>query len=540
MVGKGDLGLHGRPPFRLLERALRLSRADRNLPNALGVQADRVRSPYNAVMCRSLYLLALGVLVAPAFASHAETPAQTTPRPNILLLFADDQRTDTISAWGNPHIRTPNLDALVERGMSFRRTYCLGSPHGAVCVPSRAMLFTGRSYHQIDIGSLAGCRTLGEGLRAAGYRAFGTGKWHNSRAAFARSFDLGRNVMFGGMSDHRQVPVVDYLDASYSDGRSGELHSSELFAESAIDFLDSYGEDAPFFCYVAFTAPHDPRDPPRPWGQRYYADPPPLPSNFLPQQPWDIGMMTVRDEVLAGWPREPQVVRAQLAEYYGLIEHMDHQIGRILARLAARDDADNTIVVFAADHGLAVGSHGLLGKQSVFEHSLRAPLIVSGPGVPEGTATTALTYLNDLYPTLLGMAGAQGDTEGVLGRDLRPLMRGETEAVRESVLLCMGNTQRAVSDGRWKLIRYPQIDRWRLFDLASDPHELVNLIDRPEQAGRIESLTAKLREWQARAGDELALEGHEVQPAEVDLTNHKRSPDHWQPRWIRAKYFGEE
>ena len=139
-------------------------------------------------MSSALHLLALAAL-----ALSPQEPAEPAPeRPNLLLLFADDQRADTIGAWGNPFIETPNLDGLVREGVSFRRAYCMGSMHGAVCIPSRAMLHTGRDYHGLDMQDFGGATTLGQALGSAGYRTFGTGKWHNGRGAFQRSFQIGR------------------------------------------------------------------------------------------------------------------------------------------------------------------------------------------------------------------------------------------------------------------------------------------------------------------------------------------------------------
>ncbi len=109
----------------------------------------------------------------------------------------------------------------------------------------------------------------------------------------------------------------------------------------------------------------------------------------MPQHPFDHGALIIRDENLAAWPRTEEVVRDQLAEYYGLITHLDEQVGRILAALDENGQAENTIVVYAADHGLAVGSHGLLGKQNLYEHSMRCPLIVRGPGIPQGSTDAA-------------------------------------------------------------------------------------------------------------------------------------------------------
>lgn len=483
---------------------------------------------------RNLILLALAL--APFLRAHALEEAATAP-PNILLIFADDQRADTIGAWGNPFISTPNIDGLAEAGMSFRRNYCMGSMHGAVCIPSRAMLHTGRDYHGLDMGDFEGCRTLGEALREVGYSTFGTGKWHNGRGAFLRSFGAAKSVMFGGMSNHREVPIVDLEGDHFTEKRMGEKHSSELFTDAAVEFITGHQSDEPFFCYVAYTAPHDPRDPPRPFAEQYYDERPPLPRNFMSQHPFDNGMLVLRDEVLGPWPRTRDVVSDQLAEYYGLITHMDEQIGRLLAALEATGKAENTIIVYAADHGLAVGSHGLLGKQSVYEHSLRAPMIVKGPGIPEGQSTTALTYLLDLYPTLLGRVGARADM-GIEGKDLAPLWAGEVEAVRNSVFLSMAQTQRAVTDGRWKLIRYPKVDITQLFDLASDPDELLNLAARPEQAKRVEQLWSELERWQAKVGDDCGLRVENPKPAFVDLTGTPRKPDGWQPWWIRRKYFG--
>lgn len=476
-------------------------------------------------------------LVRSASAQDA-TPAEGAPareRVNIVLLLSDDQRADTIAAHGNPDLRTPNLDRLVERGTSFRRAYCLGANGGAVCIPSRAMLHTGKPYHGLDLGDFEGCTTLGEALDEVGYTTFATGKWHNGRGAFRRSFQSGRSVLFSGMCDHVDVPIVDLGPDGFSEKRNVATHSSELFADEAVRFLDEHG-DAPYFLSVAFTAPHDPRDPPRPWAHRHYADPPRLPPNFLSQHPFDNGFLVVRDEALAPWPRPRDVVRQQLAEYYGLIEHLDAQVGRVLDRIAARDDAARTLIVYVADHGLALGSHGLLGKQSLYEHSMRAPLVVAGPGFPAGQNSVALTYLSDLYATLLTAAGVGHESDPRFSRDLAPLARGVGE-VRDSLYTSLGKTQRAVTDGRWKWIRYPKVDHEQLFDLASDPHELIDLASRPEHAERCERLRALLQDWQRAAGDELPLTVESPDPLVVDLTGRERRPDRWQPDWIIEKYF---
>jgi len=474
----------------------------------------------------------------PARAARETPHGVTTNRPNILFLFADDQRADTIAAHGNPHIKTPNLDKLAAAGFSFRSNYCFGGNQGAVCVPSRAMLMSGKTWFHVDTNALTGVKLLPELLQENGYVTFGTGKWHNGQPSWLRAFQRGKAVMFGGMSDHSKVPVRDLgPDGKLTAERTGEKFSSELFADAVIEFLRSYDGKKPFFAYVAFTAPHDPRMPPMAFREPYYRDLPPLPTNFLPQLPFDNGMMKGgRDENLAAWPRTEAVIRDQLAEYYGMVTHMDGQIGRILEALQQTGQADNTVIVYAADNGLALGSHGLLGKQSVFEHSMHVPLIFVGRGIPQGKSSQAFSYLLDIFPTLCDVTGIPRPAD-LEGESLRPLWEGKQDRVRDSVFLPFIDIQRAVRDQRWKLICYPKIGHMQLFDLQTDPDERVDLIDRAEYAQHVQRLLKLMGEWQAKVGDTLALPTENRQPEVVDLTGRKRVPDQWQPEWIVKKYF---
>ncbi len=481
--------------------------------------------------------LCLGLAVWLLAASPA-FEAASQRRPNVLVLFADDMRADAIAAYGNPYIKTPHIDALASTGFSFRGNYVFGGNSAAVCVPSRAMLMSGRTWFNVDTAALEGARLLPELLGEHGYETFGTGKWHNGQPSWLRAFQRGKSIMFGGMSDHTKVPVRDLgPDGTLTAQRTGDTFSSELFADSAIEFLQHHDDKRPFFAYVAFTAPHDPRQPPLSYREPYYRNLPPLPANFLPQLPFDNGMVKdLRDENLAAWPRTESTIRDQLAEYYGLITHMDEQIGRILAALKQSGHADDTIVIFAADNGLALGSHGLVGKQSVFEHSMRTPLILAGPGIPHGTSTTAFTYLLDLFPTLCDTLGLERP-EGLEGESLRPLWEGTRDRVRDTVFLPFMQIQRAVRDERWKLIAYPAISHLQLFDLLNDPHETTNLIDQPAHAAHVARLRQVMKVWQAKVGDTLAIPAEHRTPERIDLTGRARLPDQWQPDWIVKKYF---
>jgi arylsulfatase A-like enzyme len=287
---------------------------------------------------------------------------------------------------------------------------------------------------------------------------------------------------------------------------------------------------------VAFTAPHDPRQPPEEFRDRYARQPPPLPTNFAPQFPFDNGFVRGRDEVLAAWPRTESVIREQLADYYGLISHLDQQIGRVLAALEDSGQLNNTLVVYAADNGLALGSHGLLGKQSVFEHSLRTPLVISGPGVPRGQSSFAFTYLLDLFPTLCEVCGVAAPDD-LDGHSLRPLWTGERQEVRDSVFLPYLGVQRAVRDRRWKLIAYPDQNHLQLFDLERDPDERVNLAEQPEQEATLIRLKSLMTRWQTQVGDQVTIPETNQPPLPIDLTAEPRQPDPWQPAWIIEKYF---
>ncbi|MEZ4706512.1 MAG: sulfatase-like hydrolase/transferase [Caldilineaceae bacterium] len=439
-------------------------------------------------------------------------------RPNILFMIADDHRHSAIGAFGNPTVRTPVLDRLAAEGVSFSRTHILGGWNGAVCVTSRAALMTGvnplASTASKD-GPLAQTipphlALMPETFRQNGYRTFFSGKWHNDKATFARGWAQADTIFFGGMSDHDKVPLRPFdPSGAYPEEavRTGEGFSTELFSDSVIRFLQEYRDDAPFFAYLAFTSPHDPRTPPPPYDKMYDPAAIPLPPNFLPEHPFDNGELRVRDELLAGFPRQPAEVQQHLADYYGMISHMDFHIGRILDALAESGHADNTIVVYVADHGIAIGQHGLFGKQNVYDHSIRVPLILRGPGLPAGQRVDALNYSFDLFPTLCELTGvAQPAT--VESQSLLPLIDGA--AGRPSLFACYRDMQCMVTTDAWKLIRNTRVpnrrgeivgtDRWQLFNLQDDPWETNDLVDKLEFRNEQQALEIQLANWRKRVG----------------------------------------
>ncbi|MCU0784011.1 MAG: sulfatase-like hydrolase/transferase [Verrucomicrobia bacterium] len=436
--------------------------------------------------------------------------AKAAGRPNILFLFADDQRADTIAALGNPVIQTPNLDRLARGGLAFTRAYMQGGMQGATCVPSRAMLLSGRNLFHID-EKLLRDETWPAAFGRAGYTTFMTGKWHNGGKSIGKSFQIARSVFAGGMGNPLQLELWNLVDGKLAEQHLAKEHAVAAFADQAIGFLQNH-QAGPFFAYVPFDAPHDPHIVPPDFPLKYNPATIPLPPNFLPQHPWDNGEMTIRDEKLLPWPRTPEAVKAYLAEYYRYITYLDQQIGRILDALAASPHATNTIVVFSADSGVACGSHGLIGKQSVYEHSLRVPLLISGPGIPAGQRTEAMCYLFDVLPTLGKLCGVTGPTTSE-GLDFSATLRNPLARARPQMLFAYRNVQRAVRDDRWKLIRYPQVDKTQLFDLQNDPQETINLAASPEHASRVKSLTSLLEQQQKEFGDAAPLTVATPQPA---------------------------
>ncbi len=438
-------------------------------------------------------------------------------KPNVVFLFTDDQRFDTIAACGNSEVITPNLDRLVRRGTTFTRAHIPSGTSGAVCMPSRAMLHTGRTlFHLSGAGeSIPADHTLmGEAFRDAGYRTFGTGKWHNGPDSFARSFTDGGDVMFGGMADHWNVPMCSFSPSGeYPEPTNWVVdpfskrtvhqrvvdhvdfgkHSTEIVTEFTVDFIRNYDSDAPFFTYTSFLAPHDPRTMPKRFLDMYDPEELSLPPNFLPQHPFHIGMDYGRDELLAPFPRTHKDTRQQLAEYYAMISHLDDAVGRIITALEERGILENTVIVFAGDNGLALGQHGLFGKQSHYDHSLRVPLLFAGPGIPQGETRDQYAYLLDIFPTLCEMLSIDRPAS-VEGRSLHSIITKNGAAVREGLYFGLTKFLRSYKDDRFKLIltAHEGENHLQLFDLESDPWEMDDLSAKPEFAEKTRELFDRL------------------------------------------------
>lgn len=418
-------------------------------------------------------------------------------KPNVLFVFTDDQRFDTIAALGNPHIITPGLDRLAKRSFVFRNAYCLGGNSGAVCIPARNMTMSGDAWFRFRYNTKK--KAVGEA---------NTSHCDPSKPTFPKSMSAaGYETYYSEKSGTANMPQIQtqfdrienvHMVTALSTGRP-----AREVVDNAISFMrDERDGKRPFFMYLGLPCPHDPRWSTKAFRALYDAEKIPLPPNYQPLATYEIGQM-VRDEYLETFPRTKAAIHSQLKDYYALITSMDHDIGRLLDALDELKLSGETIVVFSSDQGIAMGSHGMMGKQSIYDDVMRVPLLFAGPGIKRGESD-ALAYIHDIYPTVCDLVGAKAP-KGIDGKSLAPVIGGKSEKVRDTVLLAYRDHQRSVRDGRYKLIRFPKIDRTRLYDLEKDPRETNDLVGDPEHKPLIKRMMAMLADEQKRYGDTAPL-----------------------------------
>jgi choline-sulfatase len=442
-----------------------------------------------------------------------------TERPNFLFMIADDLTFRGVRAMGNSEIQTPNIDALMNRGCVFTHCFHQGSWSGAVCVPSRTMLNCGlTAFHAQK--HFEESPLWGETFGKAGYNTFLIGKWHLSKTALARAFKETGPVS-GGMFEsgpeayNRPSPGNTWTpwDTSlkgqwlhtkeWADAQKDEIrHSAAVWADGAAAHLEKAAkQNEPFFMYVGFNSPHDPRQAPRVFVERYPKERIEVPPNYLPEHPFDQGDHKVRDELLAPFPRTREAVQLHRSEYYAHIAYMDAQIGRILDALEKSGKASNTYVILTADHGLAVGQHGLMGKQNLYDHSVRMPYVICGPGIPH-KKVDAMMYQHSTFATTCDLAGIP-IPKTVEFPSLTGLIHGKTKEQHDAVFCWYRGFQRSVRTQQHKLIVYPQAGVTQLFDIVKDPWEINNLASKKEHAGLKAHLLDRLHRFQSDLGDDL-------------------------------------
>ncbi len=438
------------------------------------------------------------ILVAVAMSCVAAVAApEPAKRPNILFILADDQAPYDLKAYDPASkLETPVIDSLAARGVVLDAAYHMGSFSGAVCSPSRHMIMTGRSVWHLPIGpGQRKGKNAGDGFNvrcpadiedhvlasvfnSAGYSTMRTCKDQNSYEAANKKFTVRH-------------------DATKREGTAEG--GSAWHAERVLDFLTDHEtskDEKPFLIYYGFSHPHDVRDGTpellAKYGAVNYTDKsqpppldaaqPPLPLAWLPKHPFDNTNMDVRDEVAVSgvWKRRDEAtIRNELGRQFACSENIDIQIGRVLDKLRDMGELDNTWIIYTADHGMAIGRHGLQGKQNLYEATWRVPLIVAGPGVKAGTRAPGNVYLADVLATLCDMAGIEAPKSNE-GKSFLPVLTGEVPEIRDVLygVYCGGAKPgiRSVRKGDWKLIKYESPVgglMTQLFNLKDNPEEFL-------------------------------------------------------------------
>jgi choline-sulfatase len=439
----------------------------------------------------TVLLFALANLLGSARATDADDA-----RPNILFIIVDDQSPYDLKIY-NPQstLETPNIDRLAADGMVFDGAYHMGAWTGGVCTPSRHMVMSGRTVWHIpnkpgrmnnphitnpklvppDLAQY----TMPAVFNRAGYDTMRTCKRGNSYEAANELFTVRHDATKRGGTDET---------------------GSAWHADRVLEYLadrKAAQDTNPFLIYFGFSHPHDVRDGKPELLSKYGAvnhtdknqlppaDPkqPRLPGNYLPTHPFDNTHMTVRDEVnVSGvWnKRDERTIRNELGREFACSENIDIQIGRVFEKLEAMGELDNTYIFYTADHGMAIGRHGLQGKQNLYDHTWRVPFIVKGPGIQPHSRVKGNIYLLDVLATLCDLAGITPPktSEGI---SLKPVLQGKQETVRDVLfgVYCGGAKpgMRCVKKGDWKLLKYDSprdgVRNTQLFNLADNPDEFL-------------------------------------------------------------------
>jgi arylsulfatase A-like enzyme len=418
-------------------------------------------------------------------------------RPNILLILVDDQSPFDLKVYDpKSPLNTPNIDRLAAQGTVFDAAYHMGSWSGAVCTPSRHMIMTGRTVWHIPTKPNQKKRnpnasesalvppdlpeySMAAVFNRAGYDTMRTCKKGNSYPAANEKFTILHEATKRGDTDET---------------------GSAWHADRVLDFLnkrETQSDADPFLIYFGFSHPHDTRDG-KPdllakYGAVNHSDKntlppanskqPPLPINYLPKHPFFHGQPGLRDEVnVSGvWERrDERTIRNEIGRQFACVENIDVQIGRVLDKLDAMGEIDNTIIIYTSDHGMAIGRHGLQGKQNLYEHTWRVPFIVKGPGIKSGVRSPGNIYLLDVLPTLCDLAAIEPPPT-VEGKSFKPVLQGKQQTIRDVLYgVYSGGTKpgmRCVKKGDWKLIKYDVMDgkirQTQLFNLAKNPYEFL-------------------------------------------------------------------
>ncbi|WP_166843950.1 sulfatase [Isoptericola sp. BMS4] len=424
--------------------------------------------------------------------------------PNVLLFLTDDHGAWATGCYGNAEVRSPRIDGLAEDGVRFDRAFT-PSP---VCSPARASLLTGRTPSQVGIHDwlqeaepeiadrdwLDGEATLPELLSEAGYHCALAGKWHLGRShevprGFDRCFGLP-----GGQGTH---------DGEYTyhlDGDPVTLtgNKTRIITDHALRFLDEAPADRPFFLTVGYIATHSPWAGQDPELVALYDDATWADVWRPGRHPWAKDEGFASGEASAA-ERTEAADRERWANYYAAVTDIDRGVGRVVDRLAALGRLDDTLVIYTSDHGLTLGQHGFWGKGnstrplSMYDTSLRVPLLVRPPHAPEGRRVDACVDHYDTFATICDYAGIVPDPgRACPGRTFRPAIEGRADEAWDDTRYGEYGDLRMIRTPRWKLVCRYGHGPDELFDLVADPREEHDVIGRAGNAAVVADLRRRL------------------------------------------------
>lgn len=418
-------------------------------------------------------------------------------RPNILFIIVDDQSPFDLKVY-NPDstLETPNIDRIAAQGMVFDSAHHMGAWVGAVCTSSRHMIMSGRTvWHIPDRGGRTNNPNVSDPKLVPPDLVQNTMAAVFNRAGYETMRTCKKGNSYDGAN--QQFTVVHDATKRGDTAETGSAWHGERVLEYLASREQAKDTD-PFLIYFGFSHPHDTRDGTpellAKYGATNHTDKsslppanpkqPKLPVNYLPEHPFHHGQPGLRDEVAVSgvWERrDERTIRNEIGRQYACSENIDIQIGRVLDKLEAMGELDNTYVFYTSDHGMAIGRHGLQGKQNLYEHTWRVPMIVKGPGIAAGTRNPGNIYLLDTLSTMCDLTGVEKPATSE-GLSFKPVLEGKQQVVRDTLygVYCGGTKpgMRCVKQGDWKLVKFDvmdgQVRETQLFNLAENPHEFID------------------------------------------------------------------
>lgn len=492
-------------------------------------------------MQRKKHWIIAALIIVSLICLQVSSGLAAAKRPNILFMLVDDESPFDLKVYDSTSpLKTPNLDRLAAEGMVFDGAYHMGSFSGAVCTPSRHMIMSGRTVWHLPIGpgvkdhcpSNLETNTIPAVFNRAGYATMRTCKVGNTYEGANKQFAVRHDALKRGGTDET----------------GSAWHADQVLAY--LDERERTKDDRPFYIHFGFSHPHDTRDG-KPELLEHYgavnhsdrdslppANPkqPPLPVNYLPAHPFPHGHPNLRDEVAVSgvWTnRDELTIRNEMGREFACVENIDIQIGRVLEKLKVMGELENTYIFYTADHGIAIGRHGLQGKQNLYEHTWRVPFLVKGPGIKSGSRAQGNIYLLDMLATFCDLAGISPPASNE-GLSFKPVLEGQCPTVRDVLYgaYCGGTKpgMRCVRQGDWKLVKFDvmdgQVRETQLFNLTENPNEflqqhhdtavvkltgcspgagMMNLAGDPKHAAKLQEMEALLLGEMRRLDDPYRL-----------------------------------